>query len=107
MLKKFFVLAMLTFSLILTSGISQHAEASPVFVGYYQDNGDAAYLLTETIAGGRNDFTCTVRTNRGEYIYYHFYSARGGPYYTNSWGASAYVYGGNSPVAENIWGYMH
>lgn len=107
MFKKFSVMILLTFALIFAGGINQQAEASPVFVGYYQDNGDAAYLLTETIAGGSSNFSCTVRTDRGDYIYYHFYYRNGRPYYTNSWNAAAYVYGGHSPVAQNIWNYMH
>ena len=107
MFKKFAVLISLTVTLIFIGGINQNAEASAVFVGYYSDNGDAAYLLTETLVGGPDGFDCTVRTNRGESIYYSFYMRGGRPYYTNSYGAAAYVYGGASPVAVSIWEYVH
>ncbi|MBR5913145.1 MAG: hypothetical protein IKZ58_02100 [Selenomonadaceae bacterium] len=102
-MKKVFVTMLLAVALVFAGGSDNQAEAYRVHVGYYQDNGAAAYLLTETLAGGRSNFSCTVVTDYGEYIRYKFYRAGGGPYYKNSWGASAYVYGGESPVAERIW----
>lgn len=106
-MKKFFATILIAFALVFVGSQTNQAEAEAIFMGYYSDNGDAAYLLTETIAGGRGNFACIVRTSRGERIRYRFYMAGGGPYYTNSWGASAYVYGGSSPVAEAIWEYVN
>lgn len=103
MVKKFLAAMFLAFAIVIAGGSSNQAEAYRVHVGYYNDTGDAAYLLTETIAGGRGNFSCTVVDGRGRSVRYRFWMDRGGPYYRNSWGASAYVYGGQSPVAERIW----
>ena len=103
MTKKIFVAMMMALALIVVGGSFNQAEAYRVHVGYYTDTGDAAYLLTETLAGGRDNFACTVVDGRGRTVRYRFWMDRGGPYYRNSWGASAYVYGGQSPVAERIW----
>lgn len=105
-MKKFFAVMLLAVSLVFISGQDNQAEAYRQFVGYYPDNGEAAYLLTETLAGGRSNFSCTVVSERGSYIYYNFYYRNGSPYYTNSWNAAAYVYGGASPVAANIWNWV-
>ncbi|MBE8951286.1 MAG: hypothetical protein SR3Q1_12000 [Quinella sp. 3Q1] len=59
------------------------------------------------MAGGRDNFSCNVITDRRNRIHYSFWYAGGGPYYSNSWGASAYVYGGSSPVAIGIWEWVH
>lgn len=103
--KKFFAVFFLAATLLIV-GQSSDAQAYRVHVGNYQDNGEAAYLLTETLAGSRSNFSCTVVTDRGNRIYYNFYYASGGPYYSNSWGASAYVYGSGSPVAIGIWNWV-
>lgn len=106
-MKKFLATMLLAVTLIFMGGQDNQAEAYRQHVGYYQDNGDAAYLLTESFSGSRDNFSCTVVTSRGQYVYYNFYYRGGSPYYTNSWGAAAYVYGGSSPVASNIWGFYH
>lgn len=102
-MKKILATMLLAVALVFVVGQNNQAEAYQVYVGRYQDNGAEAYLLTETLSGVRSNFSCTVVTNYGEYIRYNFYRAGGGPYYSNSWGASAYVYGGSSPVAVRIW----
>ncbi|MBQ6976197.1 MAG: hypothetical protein IJQ16_06570 [Selenomonadaceae bacterium] len=107
MLKKISVMVMLTFALIFAGAMDQPAEAARVYVGTYRDNGAAAYLLTESFRGNRSDFSCTVVTNYGETVYYNFYYRNGSPYYSNSWGARAYVYGGDSPVAVGVWEYYN
>ena len=101
MFKKFFAVFLLSATLIL-AGQTPNAEAYEVYVGTYRDNGTPAYLQTETLAGGRGNFSCRVRAGR-DYINYRFWYAGGDPYYSNSWGASAYVYGSGSPVAIGIW----
>ena len=105
-MKNFFAAVMMAFALIAVGSIGNQVEAREVYVGTYRDNGTSAYLLTETIAGGRGNFSCTVRAGR-DYIYYNFWMANGGPYYRNSWGASSYVYGSGSPVAIGIWEYVN
>ncbi len=102
-MKKFLATMLLAVTLIFIGGQDNQAEAYRQHVGNYQDNGDAAYLLTETLAGGRSNFSCDVVTSRGQYIHYQFYYRGGRPYYTNSWGAASYVYGSGSYVAIGIW----
>ena len=85
-MKKFLATMLLAVTLIFIGGQDNQAEAYRQHVGNYQDNGDAAYLLTETLAGGRSNFSCDVVTSRGQYIHYQFYYRGGRPYYTNSWG---------------------
>ena len=106
-MKKVFATMLLAFALVIVGSQANEAEASRVFVGYYQDNGAAAYLLTETIAGGRGNFACDVVTSDGYRIHYRFYMANGGPYYKNNWPSQGYVYSGSSPVAERIWEYVN
>ena len=101
-MKNFFAAVMIAFALVVVGSVGNQAEAYEVYVGNYRDNGAAAYLLTETLAGGRGNFSCTVRSGR-DYIRYNFWMAGGGPCYSNSWGASAYVYGTGSQVAIGIW----
>lgn len=101
MTKKFLAVFLLSAALFFV-GQSSNAEAYEVYVGTYRDNGTPAYLLTETLAGGRDNFSCIVRAGRDR-IRYNFWYARGGPYYRNSWPAEGYVYGGSSPVAVGIW----
>ena len=102
MTKKIFVAMMLAVALVIAGSQPSTAEAREVYVGTYMDDGTRAYLLTETIAGGRSNFACTVRAGRNR-IRYRFWYAGGGPYYRNSWPAEGYVYAGNAPVAERIW----
>lgn len=42
----------------------------------------------------------------GNYIYYSFYPVNGNPYYRNSEGYHAYVFGSGSPVAEGIYRFV-
>ena len=99
-MKKIFATMLLVFALLF--GSSQ-VEAREVFMGYYGD-GSAVYLITESIAGGRGNFTCQVRAGY-DYLRYHFFYRNGKPYYTNNEGYEGYVFGGASPVAANIWNY--
>ncbi len=101
MIKKFFAVFLLSAALLIV-GQTPKAEAYEVYVGTYRDDGTPAYLLTETLAGGRGNFACTVRAGRN-HIRYVFWYANGGPYYRNSWPAEGYVYGSGSPVAIGIW----
>ena len=103
MAKKFFAVLLLTAALLIV-GQASNAEAGRVTVGYYSD-GTPAVLLTHTIAGSRNNFSCDVIAG-GDYLHYNFWVSRGGPYYRNSWPAEGYVYGGSSPVAARIWEYV-
>ena len=109
-MKKFLAVMMVACALVVVGSLDNQAGAEPkaidsVFVGYYPD-GAAAYLLTDSIRGGRSNFTCTAVDSRGSYVRYNFYYANGGPYYTNNWGASAYVYGSGSQVAAGIWNWV-
>ena len=92
---------MIAFALFAVSIPDNQTEASSVRVGTYSD-GTPAYLLTETLAGGRTNFSCDVIAGRSR-LHYRFYITGGGPYYKNSWSAEDYVYGGESPFAERIW----
>ena len=86
-------------------------RAQEVFVGKYND-GATVYLLTETIKE-RNypesvHYFCRVRADR-DYLDYEFWASASPSstwYYKNSEGYSGEVYGGNSPVAENICNYL-
>ena len=103
MLKKFFSVMVLAAALILVSGQSQ-VEAREVYMGNYSD-GTAVYLITESLAGGRGNFSCRVRAGR-DYLHYNFFQKNGRPYYRNSEGYEGYVFGGASPVAANIYNYV-
>lgn len=103
MYKKFLVAMVLAVALIVAGGVK--AEAGEVYVGTYSD-GTAAYLLTQTISGGRGNFACTVRAGR-DYIHYSFWYSNGRPYYRNDWPAEGYVYGSGSPVAIGIWEWVN
>lgn len=106
MFKKVSALLLLTLCLIFANAASQ-AEAGEVYVGTYSD-GTNAYLITESVniqSRSPYTFTLTVRYS-GNYLYYSFYPYNGSPYYRNSEGYSAYVFGGQSPVAANIYNYV-
>ncbi len=105
-MKKIITMMLLAVSLIFIGSQDNQAEAAHVFVGYYQDNGDAAYLITESLAGGKSRFSCDVVTNRGDYVHYNFFIRGGDPYYTTSWYTEGYVYTNASPVAVGIWEYV-
>ena len=97
----------LAVAFLLAGGIANQAQAASVYVGTYSDGTDA-YLLTHTvnITNYRPyTFSCTVRS-AGTSLYYNFFSVNGSPYYRNSMGYEAYVFGGASPVAANIYRYV-
>ena len=105
MVKKFFAAMILAFALVV-AGQTSTAEAGEVYVGTYSD-GDAVYLLTETIVPLRYGYDCTVRAGQS-YIDYRFlcnddYSVW---HYTNSEGYRGSVYDGSSPVAASICNYL-
>jgi len=94
-------------AIMFTGAYTNQAEAGEVYIGTYTD-GTAAYLLTHTInitSRRPYSFTCTVYS-AGSYLHYNFFSYNGSPYYRNSWGYEGYVYGGQSPVAANIYQYV-
>lgn len=83
------------------------AEAASVYMGTYSD-GTNAYLLTESVyIKSRRPYTfdCTI-VYSGVSLYYSFYPVNGSPYYRNSEGYEGYVFGGQSPVASNIYRYV-
>lgn len=114
MIKKLFVAIMLAFAIVVSGGQVSKVEAAEVYVGSYSD-GTAVYLLTNTVNIQQRSrywihFTCRVRAG-GDYLHYNFTSRDGAgrnpdPYYINSEGYEGYVFGTNSPVAENIYRYV-
>ena len=104
-MKRLLATVLLAFSLLFIGSQDNQAEAREVFMGRYND-GTAVYLLSESLAGGGSNFTCTVRAGY-DYLYYHFYYRNGSPYYSNNEGYQGYVFGGASPVAAAIWNYAH
>lgn len=106
MTKKIFVAMMLAFALVVAGGHSK-VDAAEYYVGNYSD-GTAVYLLTHTIGIQSYNpyrFACTVRAGR-DYLYYSFFPHNGSPCYRNNEGYSGFVFGGQSPVAENIYRYV-
>ncbi len=107
MLKKFFVMTLFTLALMLSGTTTNQAYAGEVYVGTYSD-GTSAYLLTHTVSVYSRrpySFSCTVYS-AGSNLNYNFFNNNGSPYYRNSWGYEGYVYGGQSPVAANIYQYV-
>lgn len=104
-MKKVLATMCLAVSLFFISGQDTQAEAREVFMGHYSD-GNAVFLITESLAGGRGNFSCNVRAGR-DYLHYNFYYRNGRPYYRNSEGYHGYVFGGASPVAASIWNYVN
>lgn len=87
---------------------SSTTEARDVYIGTYSDDGSDAYIVTNSInISSRNPFTftCTIKAT-GDLLRYKFYQKNGKPYYENSEGYHAFVFGGQSPVAENIYRYV-
>ena len=104
-LMAFAVVAALTFSGV--TGTIPSAEAAYVYVGTYSD-GTNANLVTESVyirSRRPYTFTCTV-VYSGISLHYSFYPVNGSPYYRNSEGYEGYVFGGQSPVASNIYTYV-
>ena len=107
MVKKLLAACCLAFALIAAAAPSPTAEARDYYVGTYSD-GTAAYIVTESVnisSYSPYTFTCTVHY-AGNYIYYSFYPVNGNPYYHNSEGYHAYVFGSGSPVAEGIYRFV-
>jgi len=106
MLKKMFLALALAVSLMVAAPLAP-ASAESYYMGTYSD-GSAAYLLSETVS--IFDYTplrfkCTVFYGNS-YLYYRFFQKNGSPYYRNSEGYEAYVFGGESPVAANIYRFV-
>ena len=107
MTKKIFLAMALAFALVVVGGNSSKAEAGEYYVGNYSD-GSPVYLLTHTIvirSYNPYSFNCRVRAGY-DYLDYNFYPSNGSPCYRNSEGYSGYVFGGQSPVAANIYRYV-
>ena len=107
MIKKLSMLMILAVALIVSGGLNQKVEAYEVYVGNYSD-GSPVYLLTHTIvirSYNPYSFNCRVRAGY-DYLDYNFYPSNGSPCYRNSEGYSGYVFGGQSPVAANIYRYV-
>ena len=105
--KRIFVAMVLAVALIVAGGTNTKAEAGEHYVGSYSD-GTSVYLLTHTVSirsYSPYSFTCRVRAGR-DYLNYSFYPSNGSPYYSNSEGYSGFVFGGQSPVAANIYRYV-
>ena len=100
--KKFFAAMVLAFALVIVGG--GKVDAAEIYVGNYSD-GTPVYFLPQTLGIESYSpwrFYCTVRAGR-DYLNYNFYPYNGSPYYRNSEGYSGYVFGGQSPVAANIY----
>jgi len=105
MMKKMFVTLFLSFAIIMLG--TQNSEAAERYMGTYSDGTDA-YLLTHSVnvtSYHPYTFTCTVRYT-GNYLHYSFFPRHGSPYYRNSEGYEGYVFGGESPIAANIYNYV-
>ena len=103
MTKKVFVAMMLAFALVI-GGQASKADAAEIYMGNYSD-GSAVYFLPQSLGIESYRplrFYCTVRAGR-DYLNYSFYPRGGSPYYRNSEGYEGYVFGGQSPVAANIY----
>ena len=102
MVKKFFAAILLACVLTVAGGAK--ADAAEIYMGRYSD-GTAVYFLPQSLGIESYSplrFYCTVRAGR-DYLNYNFYPYNGSPYYRNSEGYSGYVFGGESPVAANIY----
>ena len=109
MFKRIFIALTVVAALTFAGGGNEvpHAEAAHVYVGTYSD-GTNAYLVTESVYVRSHrpyTFTCTV-VYSGVSLHYSFYPVNGSPYYHNSEGYEGYVFGGQSPVASNIYTYV-
>ena len=81
--------------------IVNSSNSNEVYVGSYSD-GTPVYYLINSLSGDPSHAFCTVRAG-SDRLDYHFYYKNGTLYYKNSEGYEGAVYGGNSPVAANIW----
>ena len=106
MVKRVFLVFALAVSLMAGVPLAS-ASAESYYMGTYSDGSDA-YLLSETVSifdYAPLRFKCTVFYG-DTYIYYRFFQRNGSPYYRNSEGYEAYVFGGESPVAANIYRFV-
>ena len=108
-MKKF--LSVLILSAILIFSVQEKVFAYDVYCGTFKD-GYQAYLMTETIHGQYEDFSCRVKAiknNNVIYIDYYFYMENGVQCFRNSQGfTGVFVRGGNNkPVALAIYGKAH
>ena len=107
MAKKFFAAMILALAIVITGGQASKAEAGEYYVGNYSD-GTAVYLQTHRVrirSYNPYSFECVVRAG-GDYLGYAFFPNNGSPYYRNSEGYEGFVFGGQSPVAANIYRYV-
>lgn len=108
MFKRIFLALAVVAALMFTGTADTNvAQARPVYVGTYSDGTDA-YLLTESVyikSHSPYTFDCTIIYS-GVSLYYSFYPVNGSPYYRNSEGYEGYVFGGQSPVASNIYRFV-
>ena len=107
MIKKVSVAALLAVILLVYEGGYNSAEASAVFLGRYSD-GSPAYIITQSVVifdYRPYRFTCTIESD-GDFLDYYFFSRNGRPYYRNTEGYEAYVFGGESPIAERIYRFV-
>ena len=105
-MKKWALMIVFVVMLILSYG-QRTGAAQAVYMGQYND-GASAYLLTDTVnikSYHPYIFTCIVDSD-GEYLFYVFFPVNGSPYYKNSEGYEAYVFGGQSPIAARIYRYV-
>ena len=106
-IRRFFVLFAIATAFIATAPMAT-ASAESYYMGTYSDGTDA-YLLSETVRVydyAPLEFKCTVFYGSNNYLYYRFYNVNGRPYYSNSEGYHAYVFGGESPIAANIYRFV-
>ena len=104
MTKKIFMAMILAFAIVIAGGQTSKADAAEIYMGNYSD-GTAVYFLPQSLGIESYSplrFYCTVRAGR-DYLNYNFYPYNGSPYYRNSEGYHGYVFGGQSPVAANIY----
>lgn len=107
-LKRLGLAFMVAFAFFISGSGAPTAEAHNVYVGTYSDDGSDAYLLTETVyirSYRPLCFTCTVYAT-GDHLRYNFFWRNGESYYKTSWGTEGYTFGGQSPVAANIYRFV-
>ncbi|SFT60576.1 hypothetical protein SAMN02910356_01281 [Selenomonas sp. GACV-9] len=107
MFKKVVSSILLAAALVFVAAPAVPVEAEDYYMGTYTD-GTTAYLVSESIeitSRSPYTFNCLVR-NSGNDLYYSFYPNNGSPYYRNSEGYHGYVFGGESPIAANIYRFV-
>ena len=84
-MKNLLAILLLTFMLMVAGSQNNQAEAYRLHVGQLYD-GRQVYLLTETLRGSYDDFSCmAVASGRyDEEIHYSFWRSNGSMYYRNS-----------------------